>query len=131
MAENKGSGVGIGFMTGDALAAAKDAWDVKPYRAAAGISKDGRPVYSPYYDNMKSYQDCEVDICNGRMINGHYSYVTTWFHPYIMGCYGPGNNPPFSQACSSNPRKCGTDGALALKASLPLIMAIYFAAVSA
>jgi hypothetical protein len=118
----------------DVLASARDAWDVKPYRAAAGISKDGRPIYSPYHGNMKSYGDCEVDVCNGKMINGHYSYVSTWFHPYFMGCYGPGNNPPYAQGCSSNPRRCNVkeseDGAIALKSTFSMILAIYFAAVS-
>lgn len=126
------NGGGIGMHdSGDVIESAKDAWDVKPYRSAMGIAKDGRPIYGPYYGNMKSYEDCEVDICNGRMINGHYSYVSTWFHPYVMGCYGPGNNPPYSQQCSANPRKCGVgESALALKSTLPVIMAIYFAFVS-
>ena len=67
-------------------------WKVVPYRSVMGISKDGLPIYTPYYNNGKSYDYCEVDICNGIMIDGTYSYVTTFFHPYIIGCYGKGSN---------------------------------------
>ena len=31
-------------------------------------------------------------MCNGIEIGGYYSYVTSFFHPYIMGCYGRGSN---------------------------------------
>ena len=63
----------------------------KNFRSVLGISKDGRPIYTPFHGNGKVYDDCEVDICNGIYINGVYSYVSTLFHPYIMGCYGPGS----------------------------------------
>lgn len=80
------------------LGAIKDAWGrERPYRSVAGISKDGRPIYGPFYDNGKMYADCDVDVCNGAIINGNYAYVMTDFHPYVMGCYGPGNYPAFSQ----------------------------------
>jgi hypothetical protein len=81
--------------------------DKLPYRTAMGISKDGRPVYTPQYDNGKEYSGCDVDICNGITIDGHYSYVSTMFHPYIIGCYGPGSSPALYQQCSGNPRLCG------------------------
>jgi hypothetical protein len=71
----------------------KEGWLAKPYRSVLGISKDGLPVYSPYYKGGNAYTFCEVDICNGMMIDGYYSYVATFFHPYIIGCYGKGNNP--------------------------------------
>lgn len=78
-----------------------------PYRSVLGISKDGRPIYTPLHGNGKRYDDCEVDICNGLVINGVYSYVSTMHHPYIMGCYGPGSKPEnLNQACSTNPRGC-------------------------
>lgn len=76
------------------------------YRSVLGISKDGRPIYTPLYDNGKEYSGCDVDICNGIEIDGHYSYVSTLFHPYIMGCYGPGSSPSLKQSCSGNPRIC-------------------------
>ena len=81
-----------------------------PYRSVFGLSKDGRPIYTPHYDNLKDYQDCDVDICNGIKIGGHYSYVSTYFHPYVMGCYGPDENSNLSQQCSANPRQCRAAG---------------------
>ena len=74
----------------------KEAWLNRPYREVFGLSFDGRPIYSPYYSDGTSYSDCDVDVCNGMEIDGHYAYVSTFFHPYIMGCYGPGNNAPCS-----------------------------------
>ena len=52
-----------------------------------------------------------------------YVYIATIFHPYFMGCYGPGSGPPKSYAqCSTNPRLCntvygetGSEGAMDLK----------------
>lgn len=79
------------------------------YRSVLGISKDGRPIYTPLYDDGKTYDDCDVDICNGMMIGGHYAYVSTMFHPYIMGCFGPGSSPTLYQQCSANPRLCGLE----------------------
>jgi len=41
-------------------------------------------------------------------VNGVYSYVSTLFHPYIMGCFGAGSNVTgMYQQCSTNPRTCG------------------------
>lgn len=80
--------------------------DKLKYRSVLGISKDGRPIYTPLHDNGKEYDDCDVDICNGIEIGGHYAYVSTLFHPYIMGCYGPGSNLEIYQQCSANPRLC-------------------------
>ena len=74
----------------------KESWKRRPFREVFGLSFDGRPIYSPYYNNGKLYEGCDVDICNGLYIDGEYSYVSTIFHPYIMGCYGPGSNPGFS-----------------------------------
>jgi hypothetical protein len=81
-----------------------------PYRSVLGLAKDGRPVYTPFYSDLKAYDDCEVDVCNGISLNGHYSYVSTFTHPYIMGCYGPGTaDLEISQSCSLNPKTCGAD----------------------
>lgn len=63
------------------------------YRSVIGIAKDGRPIYSPYENNGKAYGDCDVDICNGKEIGGNYAYVATFFHPFVIGCYGKGSNP--------------------------------------
>lgn len=86
----------------------EQAWAAVPYRSAFGMSKDGRPILSPFHGNGIAYSDCEVDVCNGLEINGHYMYATTFFHPYIQGCYGKGSAPALYQECSSNPRLCGT-----------------------
>lgn len=80
-----------------------------PYRSVFGISKDGRPIYTPFWDNGKLFDDCAVDICNGMEIGGHYSYVATLFHPYTMGCFGPGSNLEIYQECSTNPRLCNVE----------------------
>lgn len=45
-------------------------WAKKPYRTALGLSKDGRVIYSPLYNNGSTYESCDVDLCNGRMIGG-------------------------------------------------------------
>jgi hypothetical protein len=84
----------------------KESWLERPYREVFGLSFDGRPIYSPYYNDGTAYGDCDVDVCNGMEIDGEYAYVATFFHPYIMGCYGPGNNATFSQSCSTVPRAC-------------------------
>lgn len=114
------------IQTEDILKSVREAWKGKPYRSVLGISKDGRPIYGPFYNNGLDYKDCDVDVCNGLYINGHYSYVSTFFHPYAMGCFGPGNNPPFSQSCSDNPRMCGVKKAASyIKTSLASISAAF------
>lgn len=80
-----------------------------PYRSVYGIAKDGRPIYTPLKEDGRTYDACEVDVCNGKMIDGHYSYVSTLFHPYFMGCFGPGSKPNVYQQCSTKPRLCGVE----------------------
>jgi hypothetical protein len=58
-----------------------------------GLAKDGHIIYGPYRIDGSLWEACDVDVCNGRFINGYYSYVMTTFHPYTVGCWGPGNNP--------------------------------------
>ena len=77
-----------------------------PDRSVLGISKDGRVIYTPYYSGGTEYDGCDLDICNGMQIDGHYAYVSTFTHPYIMGCFGPGTVINLEQSCSSNPRTC-------------------------
>ena len=109
------------------------AWkSLSPYRTAIGIAKDGRPIYSLLKSNGQLYSECELDICNGLYINGHYSYVATKSHPYIMGCFGPGISPQWQAQCTSNPKKictasvsitdAVTKGALSLVASSSLLL---------
>lgn len=83
-----------------------------PFRSVYGLAKDGRPIYTPFKNDGETYDDCDVDVCNGVKFDGHYSYVATLFHPYFLGCYGPGNNPDISQECSGNPKKCVEEAAV-------------------
>eukprot|EP00347_Sterkiella_histriomuscorum_P014134 403362035 len=72
-----------------------------------GLAKDGKIIYGPYNQFGQLWQSCDVDVCNGRIINGHYSYVTTLFYPYYVGCWGPGNIAKnLAPECSSNQRAC-------------------------
>lgn len=61
-----------------------------------GIIKDGHIIYGPYTDAGAIVDDCDVDVCNGAWINGVYGYFATTFHPYLIGCYGPGSNSTLS-----------------------------------
>ena len=56
-----------------------------------GLAKDGRVIYGPFKADGTLWQPCDVDVCNGRMFQGYYGYVATAFHPYLVGCFGPGN----------------------------------------
>ena len=58
-----------------------------------GIAKDGHIVYGPYDDSGMLFKGEDVDVCNGLTIDGTYAYVSTSFHPYFVGCWGPGNKP--------------------------------------
>lgn len=55
------------------------------------MAKDGRLIYGPYNEDGNLFQPCDLDLCNGCLINGFYSYVATAFYPYIVGCWGPSN----------------------------------------
>jgi hypothetical protein len=63
------------------------------------------------------YGPCDVDVCNGKVFylsdvdkviaTAHYGYVATMFFPYIVGCWGPGNEAKYIQAtCTTNARLC-------------------------
>ena len=80
----------------------QEAWKGRKFREAIGLSRDGRPIYSPYFSDGKKY--CDVDVCNGRVINGEYAYVATDYFPYIMGCFGPGEEDSlkYKVSCSGN-----------------------------
>lgn len=57
-----------------------------------GLAKDGHIIYGPYTSAGTLVADCDVDVCNGAWINGVYGYYATPFHPYFVGCFGPGTN---------------------------------------
>lgn len=85
----------------------QEAWKDYKFRTVIGIAKDGRPILSPFKEGGKPYTDCEVDVCNGIKVGEHYMYATTLFHPYVMGCFGPGGESnKLYQECSANPRLC-------------------------
>lgn len=76
-------------------------------QAPLGIALDGRKIYGMFKSTSQTWADCDVDVCNGRVINGDYSYVMTPFHPYTVGCWGPGNQSTLKQtACTTNARSC-------------------------
>lgn len=52
-------------MTAPAKDIMVEAWNKAPYRSVFGVSKDGRPIYTPYFGNGYEYDDCEIDMCNG------------------------------------------------------------------
>lgn len=71
-----------------------------------GLALDGHIIYAPWKDYMNLWDDCDVDVCNGLEINGNYGYAMTNFHPYTVGCWGPGNKSSLRQTCSTNPKEC-------------------------
>ena len=87
---------------------ALNAWSSKKYLTPLGIAKDGRIIWGPYDNNGNPWKSCDVDVCNGIKVGGSYGYVATSFHPYFVGCWGPGNYPTVAQTCSANARSCGT-----------------------
>ena len=56
-----------------------------------GISKDGHIMYGPLNVDNTLYTACELDACNGIYFGNYYAYISTLFHPYYMGCFGPSN----------------------------------------
>ena len=73
-----------------------------------GIGKDGRVIYGPIKSTSGTtdtlYDECDLDICNGMISENTgtdddgtttarsiYSYRATTFHPYLVGCFGPGS----------------------------------------
>ena len=73
-----------------------------------GLARDGRIIYSPFKpDGTGIWQPCEVDVCNGVKFGDYYAYVTTFFFPYVVGCWGPGSlSIDLEASCSTNSRFC-------------------------
>lgn len=96
-----------------------------------GLAKDGRVIYGPYKTDGTLWQPCDVDICNGRREGRNYYYVSSLFHPYFVGCWGPGNAAVFRAECSSNTRVCGSSNAFGLTNSIAFaflaVLSIFFA----
>jgi hypothetical protein len=90
-----------------------------------GIAKDGKIIYGPFKADGTIWQPCDVDVCNGRYFGRHYGYVSTMFHPYFVGCWGPGNSPSLSASCSTNARQCHTSsGSLLINSLLAVVSMI-------
>ncbi|CDW77974.1 UNKNOWN [Stylonychia lemnae] len=92
-----------------------------------GVARDGHSILGPYRKDGMLWQPCDVDLCNGLEIAGIYYYVTTMFHPYTVGCWGPGPKKTVSQECSNNVKVCSYGRILsyALK-TFTILSAIYF-----
>ena len=89
-----------------------------------GIAKDGHMIMGPYKKDGTLWQPCDIDACNGVTINQNYVYVSTLFHPYTVGCWGPSSTPSFPASCSTNSRTCqGSDAVLLLNNPL-MVLAI-------
>jgi hypothetical protein len=73
---------------------------------AIGIARDGHLILGPYKSNGATWQPCDVDFCNGAFIYGNYYYVTTFFHPYTVGCWGPSSDNIYKDVCSSQSKVC-------------------------
>lgn len=71
-----------------------------------GLSKDGYLIYGPFKSDGTFWGACDLDVCNGRIINDSYAYVASVFYPYTIGCWGPGNTPSLEVSCSDNSKYC-------------------------
>jgi hypothetical protein len=80
----------------DVLTYGEDAYASYKTTTPIGISKDGHIIYGPYKSDGTLVAYCDVDVCNGAWINGYYGYYATYFHPYFLGCFGPGSNSTLS-----------------------------------
>ncbi|CDW90957.1 UNKNOWN [Stylonychia lemnae] len=89
-----------------------------------GIARDGHSILGPYKRDGELWQPCDVDMCNGIEIAGIYYYVTTMFHPYTVGCWGPAPMKKVAEECSNNVKICSNSNlinAISISANLILI----------
>lgn len=76
-------------------------------KTLVGIALDGHLIYGPWKTATATWTKCDVDVCNGiNMEDDEYAYAMTTFHPYTIGCWGPGNKQTIKQSCSTNPKWC-------------------------
>lgn len=64
-------------------------------KTVIGIGKDGHVLYGPYDDTGALWEPVNVDACNGAWSadKQDYFYVSTRWHPYVVGCLGPSDFP--------------------------------------
>jgi hypothetical protein len=74
-----------------------DGFSDEEYLTPIGIAKDGHIIWGPYNATGSVWNTCDLDVCNGMFINGYYGYTATNTHPYLVGCFGPGNNPGITE----------------------------------
>ncbi|CDW76446.1 UNKNOWN [Stylonychia lemnae] len=87
-------------------------------------SRDGHSILGPYKRDGTLWQPCDIDLCNGVEIAGIYYYVTTMFHPYTVGCWGPGPKKTISEECSNNVKVCSSGSFLKSWMELILFVSI-------
>lgn len=75
----------------DPKAYSLDAYSNSKKLMVVGIAKDGHLLYGPYGNDGQLIDCKELDICNGKQVNGSYGYVFTNTYPYSIGCWGPAN----------------------------------------
>ncbi|CDW88160.1 UNKNOWN [Stylonychia lemnae] len=93
-----------------------------------GIARDGHSILGPFRSDGQLWEPCDIDICNGVEIEGVYYYVTTLFHPYTVGCWGPGPMKQVAQQCSNNVKVCSQSKAILYAfETVMLLIFIYFA----
>lgn len=63
------------------------------YKKVVGIAKFGHVMYGPYNNSKELWGTNDVDACNGAWSDNDYFYVGTAWHPYLVGCQGPSNQP--------------------------------------
>lgn len=94
----------------------KVAWALKGFEASQyrtqtviGVAKDGHVLYGMYDSSGALWSTTTVDACNGVWdpTKQDYFYVATRWHPYLIGCMGPANQPhknaaPLYAKCSLN-----------------------------
>ena len=89
---------------------------------AIGLSKDGYLIYGPFKSDGTFWQPCDLDVCNGKIINDNYAYVASVFYPYGVGCWGPANTPALSPTCSKNAKLCTTTSHSAKRYDIGIIL---------
>ena len=60
-------------------------------------------IFGPFSKSGIAWQPEQVDDCNGMFMQGQYFYVTSFFYPYKVSCWGPGTFHNNQRACTANP----------------------------
>jgi hypothetical protein len=72
-----------------------------------GLANDGHIIWGPYDSTGALFNPCNLDHCNGAVIDGVYGYASTTQFPYLPGCYGPASSRDSIQPqCTMNAPTC-------------------------